>query len=198
MMLILAPACRLPLTFLKVSSAGFFFECLRKVPRGQPDPLQVTDTDVLDGTWTVRLVKRMPQSLRYPETVLWISEGFRNGFGATLTGTPATDVAPFESVTRSRTVRVPFFSLLVDATAPAPSSNWPSLSRSHSCLASGPSGSLAVDANVTCLPSTGLEGATVKDAWGGALTTIVCEPAVANEVTIDPPAASSVKSAIGL
>ena len=80
--------------------------------------------------------------------------------------------APLASVTRSRIGRVPFLRLEVDTTAPV-RSHLPSLLKSHSCLASAPSGSLEVDANVTDLPWTGLEGDTVNDACGGALTTIV-------------------------
>ena len=123
-------------------------------------------------------------------------------------------VAPFESVTRRPILREPCLSFVVDTTPPE-RSNLPSLLRSHSCLASGPSGSPEVDANVTSLPSTGLAGETVKAACGGALTGIVpvampnpppvsvtltatgCGPGVAKEVTIDAPAPSSVKSAIG-
>src|SRR5436309_3780840 len=70
---------------------------------------------------------------------------------STVTVWLAVFVPPSSSVTLSETVNVPGESNERDAVAPVPSSKWPSLSRSHACDAIVPSGSLAVDVNVTVL-----------------------------------------------
>src|SRR5919204_5318829 len=69
----------------------------------------------------------------------------------------------------------------LDATAPAMSSNCPSLSVSHASLI-GPSGSAEVEEKVTVSPVNGLSGAMLKDAWGGALTV-----SVAGSTSLPPP-----------
>ncbi len=110
-------------------------------------------------------------------TTPWRSSGGGGGGGGgtarTVTPLAAVELAPFESVTRSLTVWEPGVAKVAKATAPAVSSNCPSLSRSHCWLASGPSGSWEVDESVTGTPVKGFGSETAKFAVGGALTTIV-------------------------
>src|SRR4051794_26511339 len=81
-------------------------------------------------------------------------------------------LAPLSSVTWRRTVYVPAAAYDFDAVGAVPSSNAPSLSRSHACDAIVPSGSLeALESKVTCWPVAVGFGEIVKGAAGARFET---------------------------
>ena len=84
-----------------------------------------------------------------------------------------TSVAPWSSVTWSRTVCVPGVAKLVLAVALVPSSKLPSLFRSHAYEAIEPSGSDELDVKVTSSPVLGLDGLKSNEAVGLRLPTLI-------------------------
>src|SRR4051812_14907974 len=98
--------------------------------------------------------------------------------------------SPLSSVAFRPTVYVPAFENERDAVAAVPSSNWPSLSRSHACDAIVPSVSVAVEVNVIESPVFGDAGGPVQPTTGGRFATVtVCEmvaEAPLSSVTFSP------------
>src|SRR3954452_13526968 len=98
--------------------------------------------------------------------------------------------SPLSSVAFRPTVYVPAFENERDAVAAVPSSNWPSLSRSHACDAIVPSGSVAVEVKVIESPVLGVAGALVHPTAGGRFATVTVRDTVAalplSSVTLRP------------
>src|SRR5918992_3066030 len=187
---------------------------LRVVPFGQPLPLQVIFTVARAGVRTNSRLNLAPSLVRLPNSVILTPCRSFSGRAPTVMRRSAVATAPLESVTLRPTLYDPLGSFRV-ATAPEASSYWPSPSRSHCWEASGPSGSPEVEDSVTVSPSRRVPGATLKEAWGGALTTTVPDatakpppvsvtriatvlgPGVAKDVVAVAPEASGVKSLVG-
>ena len=139
----------------------------------QPFLAHVTTIFVPLGDWTSSRLSRVNRPLMLP--LIWISTPDRSFSGRlrTVTVFEAIAVAPRSSVTRRRTVNEPTLVNFVLITAPLPSSNWPSLSRSQLWATSGPSESPEVEARTAVSPANRLAGDTVKPARGGELTVTV-------------------------
>src|SRR6188472_4407464 len=80
---------------------------------------------------------------------------------------------PALSVARTDTTREPAVAKLRVTTAPVPSSNWPSPSRSQSIAATVPSGSDAVAVKVTGAPTAGAAGLADRVTAGALFCTTV-------------------------